>query len=145
MQPAKYSNILLAFMKIELCQFTFGAIHFERFQRKEGVGRGCVRSAARAQGAPIERDNTIRQCGPSAGVSFVAGLFPLDSHTLWFLPFVHISDAQSFGARQEALVPSVSIHKDLRHLWAHSPVQPSRSWNSWLARHGASSVSSLTR
>lgn len=39
MQPAKYSNILSAFMKIELCQFTFGAIHFEH-SKKRGAGAG---------------------------------------------------------------------------------------------------------
>lgn len=65
------------------------------FKERRGRGGG-VWSAARAQGAAIERDNTIRQCGQSAGVSFVAGLSigltHFDSFPLFiFLTRIHLT------------------------------------------------------
>lgn len=65
MQPAKYSSILSAFMKIELCQFTFGFI----WAFKEKVGGRCRLCTGWANWT-WQQNPSARQ---SAGASFVAG------------------------------------------------------------------------
>lgn len=94
MQPAKYSSICRHSWKLN-----YANSHLARFiwafKEKRGWGK-VVWSTARAHAGPIERDNTIHQCGQSAGASFVAGFsiglthfdsFPLST----FLTHIHLT------------------------------------------------------
>lgn len=87
MQPAKYSNILSAFMKIELCQFTFGVIHFEH-SKKRGGGVGVCEAQLVHRVCQLNVTTQSVSAGDQMGLLLSPG-FLLDSHTLILSLYLH--------------------------------------------------------